>query len=256
MTYRKTNIFFGIVLIFLIVIDWQLGTPFCFYFLLIGIYFLINLWGTLFISSQFFISAKCRGDKTTSAIALTFDDGPVEGNTLSVLKILKQHEVKATFFCIGKNVKVFPELTKQIIQEGHLIGNHSFFHGSLFDLQSSKNMADELRTTNSVIQEATGLVPRFFRPPYGVTNPMLAKALNKMNFITVGWSIRSFDTISKSKDGLLDRITRNLSGGDIILLHDRCDITVEILPELLTRIKKLGLGIEPLDKLLKENAYA
>jgi peptidoglycan-N-acetylglucosamine deacetylase len=255
MTHRRLNILMAAVLMMLIFIDWQTPVPVFFYVTIFITYLLINIWGTLFISSNFFLPAKCKTSVTSGSIAITFDDGPVAEKTERVLEILKKHEAKATFFCIGKNVKELPEVVKQIHEQGHLIGNHSYYHGTVFDLQSTEKMKTELVDTNQIIKQAIGLSPRLFRPPYGITNPMLANAVKELNFIAIGWSVRSFDTIAKEKKKLFTRITKNLKGGDIILLHDRCEITIEILPELLTYINSVGLKVESLDKLLEEKAY-
>ncbi|HEV8506574.1 MAG TPA: polysaccharide deacetylase family protein [Chitinophagaceae bacterium] len=255
MTYRKINILFCAILLLLIIIDWQLEISFIIY-LIIGLVFIaINTWGAIFVSSQFFLPTKCRGSNVTGSVAITFDDGPAPGKTEKILEILKHSGVKATFFCIGKNVKASPELTNRIHLEGHLIGNHSFFHNATFDLQSSEKIKEELINTNLAIQEVTGLSPKFFRPPYGVTNPMLAKAVKDVGQVTIGWSIRSFDTITTSDKKLFKRVTNKLQAGDIILFHDRCQATIEILPDLLVYIKNRGLKVEPLDKLINEKAY-
>jgi peptidoglycan-N-acetylglucosamine deacetylase len=255
MTHRRLNILMAAVLMMLIFIDWQTPVSLIFYGAIFVIYLLINGWGTLFISSNFFLPAKCKAPIASGSVAITFDDGPVAERTERVLEILEKHEVKATFFCIGKNVKEHPELAKQIHNKSHLIGNHSYYHGTLFNLQSTKKMKAELVDTNQIIKQTIGLSPRFFRPPYGITNPMLANAMNELNFVTMGWSVRSFDTIAKEKKKLFTRIIKNLKAGDIILLHDRCEITIEVLPELLTYIKSVGLKVESLDKLLNEKAY-
>jgi peptidoglycan-N-acetylglucosamine deacetylase len=255
MVYKKVNIIWTVALLILIIVDWQLTISPFFYLILILSYVLLNSWGTLFIASNFFINTKSKASIASSSVAITFDDGPVAYNTERVLTILKEHDAKATFFCIGKNVQALPSLAKQIHIEGHIIANHSFYHGALFDLQSTKKMSAELVKTNQSIASATGFTPRFFRPPYGITNPLLANAVKGLNFVTVGWSVRSFDTIAKSKEKLFNRITKDLKAGDIILLHDRCDITIEILPQLLTHIKTLGLQVESLDKLIQEKAY-
>lgn len=255
MTYRKINILFSAILFLLLIIDWQLKVQFIIYLTAGLIFIAINAWGATFVSSQFFLPAKCEGLNATGSIAITFDDGPVSGKTEKILDILKKSGVKATFFCIGKNVKAWPELTNRIHLEGHLIGNHSFFHKATFDLQSSEKIKEELINTNFAIEQATGLSPKFFRPPYGVTNPMLAKAVKDLNQVTIGWSIRSFDTITKSDKKLFERVTNKLQAGDIILFHDRCEATIQILPDLLVYIKNRGLKVEPLDKLISEKAY-
>jgi peptidoglycan/xylan/chitin deacetylase (PgdA/CDA1 family) len=84
---------------------------------------------------------------------------------------------------------------------------------------------------------------------------MLASAIKKTRMINVGWSVRSFDTVIKDKNKLLERVTKKLKGGDIILFHDRCKQTIEILPELLAFITKSGLKVESLDKVIGEKAY-
>jgi peptidoglycan/xylan/chitin deacetylase (PgdA/CDA1 family) len=216
---------------------------------------LILLWGTITLSLQFFGPTKCSGDSNSNFVAITFDDGPEPRATQQILEILKSSNATATFFCIGKNVRDNPEVIRQINESGHLIGNHSFYHGSLFDLQPRWKMKSEIQNTNAVIAEATGKQPRFFRPPYGVINPMLASAIKKTRMINVGWSVRSFDTVIKDKNKLLERVTKKLKGGDIILFHDRCKQTIEILPELLAFITKSGLKVESLDKVIGEKAY-
>jgi peptidoglycan/xylan/chitin deacetylase (PgdA/CDA1 family) len=239
----------------LVAFDWQNQIPTYFYLSLIFVYSLILLWGTITLSFQFFGPAKCRGDWNSNFVAITFDDGPEPQATQQILEILKSSNATATFFCIGKNVRDNPEIIRQINESGHLIGNHSFYHGSLFDLQPRWKMKSEIQNTNAVIAEATGKQPRFFRPPYGVINPMLASAIKKTRMINVGWSVRSFDTVIKDKNKLLERVTKKLKGGDIILFHDRCKQTIEILPELLAFITKSGLKVESLDKVIGEKAY-
>jgi len=170
-------------------------------------------------------------------IALTFDDGPAEQTKL-VLDILKKEKVKATFFLIGKNIGGRESLVQRIFEEGHSIGNHSFIHGFNFDWQSAKKMAAELMQTNEVISNTTGQEVKLFRPPYGVTNPNLAKAIEQTGLKSIGWSLRSMDTVAKNENELLQKILKQVKARDIILLHDRCDITVHILPDLIKALKE------------------
>jgi peptidoglycan/xylan/chitin deacetylase (PgdA/CDA1 family) len=220
-----------------------------------SIFILANAYGSIDVTSQFFIKTLFRGQAKNKTIAITFDDGPVPGKTEKVLDILDEYGVKATFFCIGLNARNNPQLLKVIHQRGHLLGNHSFFHGALFDLQSSARLKKELIDTDSVIFETTGQRPRYFRPPYGVTNPMLSRAVKQTGHLAIGWSMRSLDTVIDQKEKLMNRITKALKAGDILLLHDRCEVTVEILPELLHHIHQSGMTVEPLDKMLGEPAY-
>lgn len=226
-----------------------------YYVLLFTIYIAIQVYGTLVVSASFFIPIKCAGSKQFPAVALTFDDGPLPLMTDKILDILKQYEAPATFFCIGSRITKHPEVLTKINAEGHLVGNHTFTHGKFFDLQSATQMTNELQQTDAEIEKTIGLKPRFFRPPYGVTNPNLAKAIRKGGYVTMGWSVRSLDTVSKDEDKLFNRVTDGLQAGDVILFHDYCDITIRILPKVLDHIKKLGLKVVRLDELMNEKAY-
>lgn len=173
-------------------------------------------------------------------IALTFDDGPHE-NTLKVLDLLKAEGVPATFFVIGKEITGKEAILQRIKAEGHLIGNHTYAHNAAFYWQSSRLMAEDITKCNELIQSATGVSPNIFRPPFGVTNPNLAKALRQLGLQSVGWTLRSMDTVAKDPEALLNKLLKNVRSNNTILLHDRCDITVAILPELIRRLKEKGL---------------
>ncbi len=173
-------------------------------------------------------------------IALTFDDGPHE-NTLKVLDLLKAEGIQATFFVIGKEIAGKEHILQRIKTEGHLIGNHTYAHNAAFYWQSARLMAEDIAQCNQLILAATGVSPNIFRPPFGVTNPNLAKALRQLELQSVGWTLRSMDTIAKDPEALLNKILKQVRSNHTILLHDRCDITVAILPELIKRLKEKGL---------------
>lgn len=253
--YRSVNFIFLALLTILVGLNLFLKIPLICYAVLLMLYMTIQVYGSKVVSSQFFIPTRCTGDQNSNSIAITFDDGPLPVMTQRVLEILKVHKATAAFFCIGQRVAKNPEIVKQISAEGHIIGNHSFFHGKLFDLQSSKKMKDELEQTDRVIEKATGEKPRFFRPPYGVTNPNLSRAVKKCGHVVVGWNVRSLDTITKNETELYNRVTKNLKGGDIVLFHDYCESTINILPKVLDHIAKAGLKVVRLDVLLNEKAY-
>lgn len=175
----------------------------------------------------------------TRPIALTFDDGPHQ-NTLAVLSILKKENVKATFFVIGKEIKGKETILKKIAEDGHWIGNHSYAHQSQLFFKSAKNIQTDLEKCSEIIAEITGEKPIFFRPPFGVTTPNLAKAVKNLSLPVIGWNQRSFDTVAKDKTKLLNKILKGTRSNNILLLHDRCKITVEILPELICELKERG----------------
>lgn len=228
---------------------WYIGIPFV-------VFLAIVAWGSYFISSGLFIKAVLKGNPKKAEVAITFDDGPHPEHTPVVLQILKEHNIKATFFCIGEQMDSNLELMKRIVAEGHIIGNHSWKHGLWFDLQSAHSMQVELNRTNHLVQQHTGLLPNFFRPPYGVTNPNLAKAVKNVNMIAVGWSLRSMDTAIRDKNNLLKRVSNRVSAGDIVLFHDTQAGTVSALPLFIEHCKQKGLAIVPLDKLINKPAYA
>lgn len=253
--YAITSIVFLSLFIGSISLDGVIGIPLAWYAVIFVVYIAINVYGSFVLSAQYFVPVRSKANVPVDNISITFDDGPIPGKTERILEILKQHNVESAFFCIGHRVKENPGLVKRIHAEGHLIGNHSYWHGKTFDLLPANRVAKELTDTNAIIHDSIGLSPKFFRPPYGITNPMVAGAANRMGFIVVGWSVRSFDTIIKDKSRLFRRVTKLLKAGDIVLFHDYCESTVEMLPDFLQHVSGLGLKIVRVDKLLNEKAY-
>ena len=206
-------------------------------------YLLLLVPGSIFIRLNFYMEAQHRlrlnDSSRPPAVALTFDDGPA-AYTTAVLDILQQEQVPATFFLIGKNISGNEQVVARMHREGHTIGNHSFNHGFNFDWQSATKMEQEIVKTNAAIQQITGQPVALFRPPYGVTNPNLSRALHRTGLQSIGWSVRSMDTVAKSDSRLIAKVMRSLKNGDIILLHDRCAITARILPVLIQSIKEKG----------------
>lgn len=184
-------------------------------------------------------------------IALTFDDGPHPIYTSQVLILLKQHHIKATFFCIGKNIEAHPELFKKIIAEGHLVANHTYNHSDFFGFYNVKKVIEELEKTNQIVKDLVGVEMKLFRPPFGVTNPSIKKALLATKHTSIGWSVRSLDTVIKTKEKILNRITQKLTSGDIVLLHDTSQLTVDVLEELLVFLKKQEFEAVRVDELLE-----
>lgn len=256
LNFRNINIFFIAVLAILIGLHVKYGLPVYIYPLLFVAWSLIVFWGCINVSSGFFIRIACKADTNKKEIAISFDDGPAENYTQQILSILKGEDIKATFFCIGNRIAGNEAILKQVQDEGHIIGNHSFSHHFWFDMYSAKKMQDDLEQMNTEMERVTGLRPRLFRPPYGVTNPNLAKAIRNGGYTPVGWSVRSLDTVAKDEQLLLNKISAGIKPGAVFLFHDTCKITLNVLPIFIQEVKKRGYNIIPLDKLLALQPYA
>jgi peptidoglycan/xylan/chitin deacetylase (PgdA/CDA1 family) len=226
------------------------------YFLLVAcLWFLIVFWGSTFIASNYHVKTYCNNPlETEKKIALTFDDGPNE-MTLLVLDVLKKYNAKATFFCIGKNIEVHPDILKRTIAEGHTVGNHSYSHSPFFDFYRKNQVIAEIQQTDTLIESVLGKKTMLFRPPYGVTNPSISKALVVTQHKTIGWNIRSLDGVVKKEDFLLDRIIKRIKPGGIVLLHDTSIQTVNVLEQLLSFLQTNNYTVVPLEELLNIKAY-
>jgi peptidoglycan-N-acetylglucosamine deacetylase len=212
-------------------------------------------YGSISIRSGFYcpvINSVASGDKV---IALTFDDGPDEQVTPQVLDLLKKHQVKAAFFCVGSRVMKHPNLIERVDKEGHIIGSHGFSHHFFFDLFSGKRMEEELVKTGKLVQRAVHKKPRMFRPPYGVTNPVLARVLRKMNYHIIGWSLKSKDTVIRDEQKLYKRLTEKLGNADIILFHDTSPHLISVLDQFIQYATENNYRFERLDNVLQIEAY-
>ena len=217
---------------------------------------LFLIWASADIASGIYLKAICKGNITDKIVSLTFDDGPDSDMTPRVLDILKQNDITATFFLIGNRVKTNPEIVSRMYKEGHLVANHTYSHLSTFPLSSSSRVKQEIENTNEAIYSVVGKVPHLFRPPFGVTNPIIGKVVKQKGLTTIGWSIRSLDTISKrSRNEVCEKVVGALHPGAIILLHDVCQDTDILLKQLIPMILEQGYRIVPLNKLLSIDCY-
>lgn len=189
-------------------------------------------------------------------VAITFDDGPNAELTPQILKLLKAYNAKATFFCIGKHIEAHPEIIKTIVDQGHVIGNHTYSHSNFFDLYGKQKVTDEINKTNNLVTSIINKKMIFFRPPYGVTNPAITKAIKQTKHRVIGWNIRSLDTVKNSEQDILNRITKNIKPGAVILLHDSKEITIRVLEQLLLFLQENNYQPITIDDLFNIEAYA
>ena len=195
------------------------------------------------IKSQVYVKALCRIKTSEKVVYLTFDDGPDAEQTPQVLDVLKRNNATATFFCIGNRIAGNEQILKRIIDDGHTIGNHSFSHINSFPLFSRRRMIADIEQCQKAIESATGTAPTLFRPPFGVTNPTISKAVKNLNLKTIGWTIRTYDTNRCSNAKIARRISRQLRPGAIILLHDRLPQSAERLQMVIDTVKAAGYTI-------------
>jgi peptidoglycan-N-acetylglucosamine deacetylase len=182
-------------------------------------------------------------------VALTIDDGPDPEVTPAVLDLLARHGVRATFFCIGERVARHPELARRIAREGHEIGNHTEHHRYVFSLFGPAAMRREILQAQASIQRICAVVPRYFRAPAGLRNPFLQPCLSQLDLQLASWTRRGYDTVNAHPDRVLQRLTRNLGAGDILLLHDGraarapdgTPVILAVLPRLLPALARHSL---------------
>lgn len=253
--YRKLNIALPAVLFASGIADAWYDVPWWCYALPVVLYGVRCAFGSFILSDEFFMAVRSNAKTSSRHVALTFDDGPLPGNTERVLAILEEAGVKAAFFCIGAHMAANENLLIKIHQAGHIIGNHSFHHQNTFGFLTEKQVAKELSDTDDCVLRATGRSPRLFRPPFGVTSPMIAGAVARREYLTIGWSIRSFDTVIKDPAKLYRRVTANVKNGDIVLFHDYSETMLSILPSFIQFLRQEGFEPVRLDRLLNENAY-
>jgi peptidoglycan-N-acetylglucosamine deacetylase len=175
-----------------------------------------------------------------ATVALTIDDGPDPEVTPLVLDLLSRHGVRATFFCIGERVARHPQLARRITAEGHELGNHTEHHRYVFSLFGPAAVRREIALAQASIQAVCQVVPRFFRAPAGLRNPFLQPCLTDLGLQLASWTRRGFDTVNADSERVLERLTHNLAGGDILLLHDgRAARTAAGTPVILAVLPRL-----------------
>lgn len=254
LNYQKTNFLLLAIILILLAINFFVPIHWWWFLAVFVVRFLILVVGSFFISSNFHVTSYCCNSlETKKIISVTFDDGPNE-NTLSILDILKKRNIQATFFCIGKNIQKHPEILKRIIDEGHIVGNHSYSHSNFFDFYRKNRLITEIRKTDALIESISGKKPQLFRPPYGVTNPSIRRALAVTKHKVIGWNIRSMDGILKDEKIIFARIKNRIAPGGIVLLHDTLH-TVTILERLMLHLEENEYKVVSIEALLNIKAY-
>ena len=232
------------------------------------------VWASASIRSGVYVRAFCRENTDRKVVYLTFDDGPHPPETERVLDVLRERGARATFFLIGSKVSGNEAVLRRMLEEGHALGLHTYSHAGTFPLLSFDKMLADVNEGKRAVESVAGKKISLFRPPFGVTNPTIAKVVRTLGLHTVGWDVRSFDTMfckssehsckqsgysckqsehsckqsgySCKQSGhdwyvpVVERIMKQVRPGSVILLHDRLDGASELLPLLLDSLAASG----------------
>lgn len=232
------------------------------------------VWASASIRSGVYVRAFCREKTDRKVVYLTFDDGPHPPETERVLDVLRERGARATFFLIGSKVSGNEAVLRRMLEEGHALGLHTYSHAGTFPLLSFDKMLADVNEGKRAVESVAGKKISLFRPPFGVTNPTIAKVVRTLGLQTVGWDVRSFDTMfckssehsckqsgysckqsghsckssehSCKQSGhdwyapVVERIMKQVRPGSVILLHDRLDGASSLLALLLDSLAASG----------------
>lgn len=232
------------------------------------------VWASASIRSGVYVRAFCRENTDRKVVYLTFDDGPHPPETERVLDVLRERGARATFFLIGSKVSGNEAVLHRMLEDGHALGLHTYSHAGTFPLLSFDKMLADVNEGKRAVESVAGKKISLFRPPFGVTNPTISKVVRTLGLHTVGWDVRSFDTMfckssehsckssehsckqsgysckqsehSCKQSGhdwyvpVVERIMKQVRPGSVILLHDRLDGASELLSLLLDSLAASG----------------
>lgn len=189
-------------------------------------------------------------------IYLTFDAGYENGNTPAILEALKKHNAKGTFFVVGNFLETSPELVKQMVVEGHTVGNHTWHHPEMSKISDVAAFEKELKDVETRYQKITGEeLTRFYRPPQGKYNTQNLQMASNLGYKTFFWSLAYVDWIQDqqpTKEAAFDKLLKRIHPGAVVLLHSTSSTNAQILDELLTKWEEMGYHFAPLSELAEK----
>lgn len=193
------------------------------------------------------------GSPEKKVMYLTFDAGYEAGYTPKILEVLKKHQVPAAFFLVGNYLDTKPELVKQMVQDGHIVANHTTHHPDMSKISNIENFKKELSELETKYQQITGQpMPKYYRPPQGKFNIENLQQAKQLGYKTIFWSLAYADweqNNQPTRDEALEKLLPRTHNGAIILLHSTSKTNAEILDELLTKWKEMGYTFGTLEQL-------
>jgi peptidoglycan/xylan/chitin deacetylase (PgdA/CDA1 family) len=214
---------------------------------------------TMSPQSQLYGKTFVREAPPTRRLALTFDDGPSDPATLRLLEVLARHQVRASFFMIGKHVADLPEIARAVAQAGHEVANHTFTHPVL-SLHSQASVRSEIESCERILDQTIGPHSCLFRPPYGARRPAVLRQVRNRGLTPVMWSVAGKDWKTQSAATIEANVCRNIHGGDVILLHDGTPAgngkhrlgTVEAADNFIPHLKEQGYAFVTVGEMFKQ----
>ena len=193
------------------------------------------------------------GDATQKVLYLTFDAGYENGYTEKILDVLKKHEAKAAFFLVGNYIEKNADLVRRMVQEGHIVGNHTMHHPDMSKLSEKEAFSKELTALENLFKEVTGKeLPKYYRPPQGTYSEENLKMAQELGYKTVFWSLAYVDWQNDRQptaEYAFGKLIPRPHNGAVVLLHSTSETNAQILDELLTKWENLGYRFASLEEL-------
>ena len=194
----------------------------------------------------------------TKQLALTYDDGPNDPHTMRLLEVLARHNVGATFFLIGRYVQQRPDIVREIVKAGHVIGNHTFTHPFL-TFKIAAEVRKELTDCRAAIQDVIGESSNIFRPPFGGRRPAVLRIARELGLEPIMWNVTGYDWNAPPAVVIENKVSSQIRGGDVVLLHDGGhkqmgadrSQTVLATDHLITRYKSEGYDFLTIQQMLE-----
>ena len=201
------------------------------------------------------LDAAYLGDTSRKVLYLTFDAGYENGSTEKILDVLQQHNVKAAFFLVGNYLEKNPDLVRRMVEEGHIVGNHTMHHPDMRKLTDPAAFAKELTDLEDLFFQVTGKeLPKYYRPPQGTYSQENLKMAQQLGYQTVFWSLAYVDWNNDSqptRDQAFQKLLPRTHNGAVVLLHSTSQTNAQILDELLTTWESQGYCFETIDQLFQ-----